>query len=381
MASSPVPNLQFNSYNPMETALSAALKTYEGLSRGEAQRLQNEMNKAKMPYAAQTAEAEAMRAQQEAAMYEQLQRADMDYKRSQIERNTALNNAGPRIGPGIAGQVDAYNRAIAAGDEQGAQQIMMGIKMLNDSRINPNMRAWNSLSMPERDQYVGSLKAFGYDPAEASRMGQSGISMEQAAAMKGISSQEALSLHPENAPSTTTRDRAADRTGREAESKVLNDFIVPAISRYLGPDVDLLGFSTEQLGDALSGMNEDDQANLIAAYKIQMDLAANQLKLGAGIAGIQAIKAQMEHSLTELKPMLPSISPKVWSKAQYKANDILSEGARAYSNAAENYGRVINEEKKLGNSLKDSMKGKKNPGEMSREEIEAELAELQGESL
>jgi len=52
----PIPNLHFAPYNPMQTALEAALGTYKGLTQGRGQRIENELNQAKVPYAGQMAQ-------------------------------------------------------------------------------------------------------------------------------------------------------------------------------------------------------------------------------------------------------------------------------------------------------------------------------------
>jgi hypothetical protein len=56
----PIPNLQFNPYNPMQTALEAALGTYKGIGQGRGQQIQNQMQGARVPYAGQMAQEELL---------------------------------------------------------------------------------------------------------------------------------------------------------------------------------------------------------------------------------------------------------------------------------------------------------------------------------
>lgn len=85
----PVPLLNFQSYNPMDTALRAAMGTYQGLGQGRSQQIQNELNKAKVPYAEEMAMYEA----QNAALAPQKSQAELDQLRAVSKMYPELTRA------------------------------------------------------------------------------------------------------------------------------------------------------------------------------------------------------------------------------------------------------------------------------------------------
>lgn len=311
--------------------------------------LQNQLNQFNVrknelmePYLAQQMQSDL----EYAMMRPQIAQSEMDYRAAQAERARMLNQQGPAVGRGIAGQIQYIERLREEGKHNQADYLQQHLDASLNAKLNPQIRAWTSLSKPEQNEYVGKAKSMGYDQTQAAALGMSGVTLEEAAAMKGLTPDQVDLLVPQKAETTATQTRNEDRIGREAESEVLNKFVTESIKPFLGPGTSITGMSTKQLDDLLRGKNKSEQARLIAAYKIQMDLAANQLKLGAGIAGITAIKEQMRHSLTELKPRLSHYDPDVWAEAQYIAQEVLSNGAIAYTLAAQNTGKYINEKQK-----------------------------------
>lgn len=85
----PIPLLNFQAYNPMNTALSSALGVYGGLGEGKSRSIQNQLNQAKVPYAADIARYEA----ENAALIPQKSQAELDQLRMVAQMYPELTNA------------------------------------------------------------------------------------------------------------------------------------------------------------------------------------------------------------------------------------------------------------------------------------------------
>ena len=366
------PLLNFEMYNPVEAGVNAFGKTTQGMS----DLFKANETRAKLPYASQNAANEAKMKKLEAALYEDMKRADIAHKESIVKHNEYVERTGPRIGPGIAGQYEAYQRAAQAGDTQQADLIMQGIVATIGSRTTPSERILAKTPMDAKKQEGAILQTMGFSPIEATKWLASGKSMYDAGAAKGLSKEEVDEIFPSYAATTFQIRQNQDRIGREAENQVLNDFIVPAVSHYLGPGANVFGFSPKQVYDAVRGKNKKEQSRFLAAYSLSLDKAANNLKLGAGIAGIQAIQAQQAHSFNTLRARLPYFDAEVWADAQNMAQETLSKGAKAYARASTKSGEFMNapdKNEEMVEAVQGNLAGEPDYDSMSVEELKALL--------
>jgi len=117
----PIPLLQFNPYNPMQTALEAALGTHRGLGQGRAQQIQNQLQGARVPFAGQIAEEELL-AQQ---LQNQLQGFGVQQKQAEAPYYGEL----AALAPEQARNDIAYKEAMAQSAQQNAITAALETKL------------------------------------------------------------------------------------------------------------------------------------------------------------------------------------------------------------------------------------------------------------
>lgn len=168
--SGPIPNLQFQPYNPMDTAIKTALSVFNAGMQGQNMRTQNQMNQASMPYIGPTAEAQMKQLQMQNQMYPELTNANIANMSSQNKKREAdirlqqqmMQMLG--IGGGNEGQPmpAGGNMATGAGmPGMGGQQDNFGGQeqpQANPGMQNPNMQP-NTGGLPGYNQ-IAARKYF-----------------------------------------------------------------------------------------------------------------------------------------------------------------------------------------------------------------------------
>lgn len=134
----PIPLLNFDFGNPMDTALKSAMAAYQGITAGQASKTQNQLNQAKLPYAEDMAKYEALiksvdadyarknaeagyqksvtdldKAKAELQMYPQSQQAQINLANAQAaaQKSSADINKYKLNNPGFMGGTDSKNMA------------------------------------------------------------------------------------------------------------------------------------------------------------------------------------------------------------------------------------------------------------------------------
>lgn len=339
----PVPLLQFQAHNPIDTALQAALGTYKGLGQGQYMRTENQLNQAKLPYAERMAQEEYMakelanrREQAELPYAERRLESDINYKNASADLNRQ-KVSDPLLGTaGAKGSLAAYNYYKGKGDPN-ADLIMQDV-INQTTKKGMNAQMWRGLPMDTKSEILGRTNANGIDPLYALQRFGEGATFEDLLTEKGIPIDEGYAKAPLYSPTGAVRTTTQKRQAAGAELNVFTDFIDDAMGKYV--DIGSVnGLSIPLIMDQLTGANEDDQAKFWAAYALYPEENYVRMQVAQGNAGITALKHMEERALGNISGLQSMIRGPVWKKSQKILKQKIQEGMKAYSSEALNPGR------------------------------------------
>jgi hypothetical protein len=182
---------------------------------------------------------------------------------------------------------------------------------------------------PDQKNFVLAQGAgMGIEPTEMAKYLLSGKTVSDIAKEKGFD--------PNNLPepiyalTPSGRTQLERRQQAQAEINVLDKKLTEAMAPYSRR---VMGYSPKQIGEALSGTNDDTQAKFLAASALQPEMAQIRLRLGGGNVGIEAIRELTKSSMGHINHLQSTISPSVYKKAQEYMNSWLNEAANAANRA------------------------------------------------
>lgn len=169
---------------------------------------------------------------------------------------------------------------------------------------------------------IAQAAGMGISPSEAIKsFREKGKGIEDLAKERGFD--------PENLPDPIYPNSAKDislikqRSGALKEMKSIGKDVTEWAGDYAGK---IMGFSPQQIKDAIQNKDPDKQAKLLAARQLSQDLNYLRLMVANGKATVHAIKALEETSLTKMKIFEPFVTPNVWKKMQEYTHESLERG-------------------------------------------------------
>lgn len=243
-------------------------------------------------------------------------------------------------------------------------------KSLENQRTNPAINDFMKLPKASQKSYIDQIIAMGYSYPEAIQHAYAGTDFGDLAQQKGYSRD--LTDVPKAASELTgaTKTQLARANMAKAGLDAADETINQGIAHYSGQptikDVPL-GFYK----DAISGQNKDKQSDFIASTVLAQDQAFLRARQAGAPLSQGLLRHTLETSLTDVKGRYAFVKPDVFKEAGKKIKKAFDD-----INAAEN--KAAYTRQFLSGTAKNSTsQSRKNPGEMSTEEIERELGGMQ----
>jgi hypothetical protein len=111
----------------------------------------------------------------------------------------------------------------------------------------------------------------------------------------------------------------------------ISDFVTSGLGPY---SQTVFGLSIPQIGDAIGGMDDDKQANFLAARGLSPELSNLRLMVAQARTGKYAMQSMIDKSMTNINALRPLVSQKVWTKTQKLMGDVLTD---AFENSEKAY--------------------------------------------
>lgn len=169
---------------------------------------------------------------------------------------------------------------------------------------------YRSLPIDQKSALLAQASGMGYDPNEATSLFMQGKNIRDLAKDAGFD--------PENMPDAiypaTKKDIAAINQRKTAlqEINTLNPIISSALAPYSRT---VMGYSPQQITDAISNTDPDAQAKFLAAKAIIPELSAIRLRAMQGSQiGIEAIREVTNASMSNVKAFKGLVSPEVYDQ-------------------------------------------------------------------
>lgn len=219
---------------------------------------------------------------------------------------------------------------------------ILDAKYANPAYQTQMLKAYDWSKTPEdaKNYMIAQAAGMGIDPSTAIEAFTNGKTVSQLAQEKGFDTNNLPS--PDFLPTRGNIEKLKQRQGALAEINVLGDFVNNSLGKYSRT---IGGYSPKQVMEAIGGMNEDEQANFLAARGLAPELANLRLNLAQGSVGQEALKEMMNKSMMNVNAFQALASPEVYQKAQKIMDDKLTQ---AFTQAETVY--------QVGNKNKDSGK-------------------------
>lgn len=114
-------------------------------------------------------------------------------------------------------------------------------------------------------------------------------------------------------PTSSNRTQQKNQDAGAAELDSLEEFSSVAMAPYSRK---FFGYSPVQIGEALSGQNEEEQAMYLAGRALQPEIAAARSRIAGGSNAQQALQHAQESALGSSKVFESLVSPSVFLKTQ-----------------------------------------------------------------
>lgn len=188
---------------------------------------------------------------------------------------------------------------------------------------------WVHSPVDAKSYQIAQLAGAGIDPSEGIQLLSSGHTVPEVLEAKGFP--KGYTPDPDFLPTRGNITQLKTRQAALKEVDSLGEFVRDGLGPYART---FGGMSPAQVGDALSGQDENKQAKFLAARMLAPELGTVRIILAQGRPGITALKQLMDKSLTNVGAYQSLVSPKVFDKAQKMADKALTD---AFSKATEVY--------------------------------------------
>lgn len=278
--------------------------------------------------------------------YDEKYALDRDYKKALIQKALQKN-----VGGNVKANGELANFMVSHPDAT-QDEIRAAYEEIHGSKLNHEKAVTNrSLDMTagggfdklptnEKKRAVGLMNAMGVDPVEGTKLLRSGISPSEYAKENGIKIDEITPVYPLGEENIKQMQR---RNGFVKEIKNLEGNLASAMGEYQNK---IMGYSLDQVADALTGENPDKQGRVLAARALQPELAALRLKVAGGNIGIEAINELKSKSLGDMKILESLVDSQTYLAMQKYMTKWLEEASDEFARTQEDYGRLKTREQK-----------------------------------
>jgi hypothetical protein len=265
---------------------------------------------------------------------------DKQLKQAQIQKALQTKVGGSPKANGELANFMVANPDATAEEIKKAFEEIHGSKLEHEKAITNRSLditaggGFDKLPANEKKRAVGLMTSMGVDPVEATRLLRSGVSPSEYAKENKIDIENITPIYPLGEENVKQLQR---RTGFVNEIKNLEENLAGAMGEYQNK---VMGYSLDQVADALSGENPDKQGRVLAARALQPELAALRLKVAGGNIGIEAINELKKKSLGDLKIIESLVDTPTYLSMQKYMTQWLESAANEFQRTQEDYGRL-----------------------------------------
>ena len=184
---------------------------------------------------------------------------------------------------------------------------------------------WAQIPVDNRKYILSMFAGQGVGPQEALNLIKKGITPESYAAKQGLDINQ---IEPSYLMTPTEVKQFRQRKARMAELNSMDDFVTKGLGNYSGLQVG--NYPVAQVADYLQGLNKDKQAEFLAAYALQPEIAGLRLASLNAPAGITAMHEIMNRSYGNIAPFRKlGVSEDVFNKSQKIITDRINDAVNA----------------------------------------------------
>ena len=271
---------------------------------------------------------------------------ERDYKKALIQKALQKNVGGNVKANGELANFMVSHPNASEDEIRAAYEEIHGSKLKHEKAVTDrslDMTAgggFDKLPTNEKKRAVGLMNAMGVDPVEGTRLLRSGVSPSQYAQENNIKIDDVTPVYPLGEENIKQLQR---RNGFVKEIKNLEGNLAGAMGEYQNK---IMGYSLDQVADALTGENPDKQGKVLAARALQPELAALRLKVAGGNIGIEAINELKSKSLGDLKILESLVDTPTYLAMQKYMTKWLEQATNEFQRTQEDYGRLKTRQQK-----------------------------------
>ena len=184
---------------------------------------------------------------------------------------------------------------------------------------------WMRLPQDARADMIAQGNAWNFSPeVVAAHIGSGGTmdELKEEAKKNGVDVENAEKQYN---PTGSNRTKINEIKGASAELDYLEQVTTPGISRYGGT---FDGYSPQQIAEAISGKNIDEQVDFYAARAVQPEIAGARSRITGGSNASEALHDAQTAALGTFKIFEGLLTPEIREKVQHKINEWLKEAAK-----------------------------------------------------
>ncbi len=261
--------------------------------------------------------------------YEEKYNLEKQLKQAQIQK--ALQT---KLGGNVKANGELANYIVSHPDAtqediRKAYEEIHGTKMEHENTIINRSKdvvagnAFDKLPVNDKKQSVALMKGMGVDPVQAvAYLRQSGKSPSSYAEENGI---DISQVEPDYAAGEQNIKMAQQANAYMDEIDTLDKHINEGLGKYQNK---ILGYSFEQIADAMEGSNPDQQGRALAARALLPELNSLRLKIAGGNIGIEALRELEHKSLGKLNVFESLVDSETYNKAQQYMTDWIKEAGK-----------------------------------------------------
>lgn len=188
---------------------------------------------------------------------------------------------------------------------------------------------WVHSPVDAKDYQIAQLAGAGVDPSESVSLLTQGQTVPQILQQKGYDPNNAP--QPDFLPTKGNITQLKKRQAALREMDTISDFVTNGLGPY---SQTVFGLSVPQVAGALGGMDDDKQANFLAARGLAPELSNLRLMVAQARTGKYAMQSMIDKSMTNVNAFRSLVTPKVWMKSQKLMGDVLTD---AFQNSEKAY--------------------------------------------
>jgi hypothetical protein len=270
-----------------------------------------------------------------------------------------------------------YKHAMALNQERMSKGIGLSRNGgIEGDTAKERRRVWDGMGADAKAEWMSHAAPLGLDPVTLlNKFINEGMSLEDIYKEQGVEMGTAQKSH---LPTTSNRTNQKEIDAGEAELTSLDEFVGPAMQKYSRT---FFNYSPEQVMEAISGENEDDQARFLAARALQPEIIGARIKMTKGSNAAESLKHAQQDSLTYSKVFQGLVSPNVFRKTQEYINEELKKAVGARRKVIYNETQTdkkIDAIKKAEMPSKEDMEYMKKKHNMTEEQILKLIKEKRG---